>query len=79
MRSWFWVWETQGLSLGFIQLVYILSCLRGSVFCFPVFQEVAGLAVQGFAEGSQGGDFDGLRLAGFEDGHVGQGDAYFFS
>ena len=35
-----------------------------------VLEDVAGLAVEGFADGLEGGEADGLGLAGLQDGKV---------
>ena len=43
-----------------------------------VFQYIAGLAVQGFANGFQGGEADGFGFAGFEDGKVAHSYAHLF-
>lgn len=42
-----------------------------------VFEDVAGLAVKGAAEGLEGGEADGPGLAGLEYREVGGGDADF--
>ena len=42
-----------------------------------VFEDVAGLAVEGAAEGLEGGETDGPGLAGLEYREVGGGDADF--
>lgn len=42
-----------------------------------VFEDVAGLAVEGAAEGLEGGEADGAGLAGLEYREVGWGDADF--
>ena len=42
-----------------------------------VFEDVAGLAVEGAAEGLEGGEADGAGLAGLEYREIGGGDADF--
>ena len=42
-----------------------------------VFEDIAGLAVEGTAEGLEGGEADGAGLAGLEYREVGWGDADF--
>lgn len=42
-----------------------------------VFEDVAGLAVEGTAEGLEGGEADGAGLSGLEYREVGGGDADF--
>ena len=44
-----------------------------------IFQDVAGLAVEGTAEGLQGGKAHCLRLACFQNGKIRGGDTDFFS
>ena len=50
--------------------VYLWAGLR-----LAVFQKVAGLAVQNLTEFGKGADADGTGLAGFENGHIGRGNA----
>lgn len=44
-------------------------------FILSVFQNIPGLAVQGFADGFQGREADRLRFSGFQDGEIGHRDA----
>ena len=37
----------------------------------PVLEDVAGLAIEGFTDGLEGGEADGLGLARLQDGEVG--------
>ena len=46
------------------------------LFRRAVFQNVAGLALEMFADGFERGEADGLGLAGFEDGQVLRGDVH---
>ena len=44
---------------------------------FPVLKNVARLAVEGLADGLEGGEADGLGLASLQDGKIRLGDADF--
>ena len=56
-------------------LNFVVAAQGFFVGLLPVLEDVAGLAVEGFADGLEGGEADGLGLARLEDGEVGLGDA----
>jgi hypothetical protein len=49
----------------------------GDLLFFCILQDIAGLAVQYFANGLQGAEPDCFCFSGFENGKIGQGQVYF--
>ena len=69
------------IRMDMIKVRFIIygACLLFVVFIFIsrlILQKISRLAVQGLAEGGQGREADGLRLACLEDGQVSLSDSH---